>query len=368
MLMRVEEIRAYPLRIKAEEKLKGGTFSYEYYQSVVIRAVCDGVEGWGEAMTRFSPRATSLLVDYIGAKLKGRKFESPLEAWKEVWRELRIRGHTRGTDVEALSGIEIALYDCLGRMKKMRLCEMLSGSAAKTVPAFAGSLFVSRGKTERQVEVARASGLVGAKVKIGFGAEKDRKIISEVRAKWPEAMLVADANGAYGVREAERACAMFKDLDLAWFEEPLLSDDWAGYVRLGKQKSVRIGAGESWFAGDLAAALEAGLVDVVEPSVSRCGGVGVEFQTGKLAAKRKVRFAPMTGMNSAISLAASLHIAAAVPTVGVEYNPFRNPLQEDLATGIPEPSDGSIAPPGGYGLGVEVDRDFVRKNSTQHDA
>jgi D-galactarolactone cycloisomerase len=232
---------------------------------------------------------------------------------------------------------------------------------------FAGSLFVSRGRIRDQVEFARRAGLAGAKVKIGFGIEKDRKLLRDIRSEWPEAMLVADANGAYAIREAERACAAFRELSLAWFEEPLMPDDWSGYMRLGRQKQVRIGAGESWFLGDLTAALEAGLVDVIEPSVSRCGGVGVELHTGRLAAKRRVGFSPMTGFNSAISLAASLHIAAVVPSVGVEYNPFKNPLQSDLGTGISEPESGVIEVPRGYGLGVEVDMDFVRKNNTQRE-
>ena len=167
------------------------------------------------------------------------------------------------------------------------------------------------------------------------------------------------------MKEAEKACALFGDLDLAWFEEPLMSDDWAGYVRLGRQTQVPIGAGESWFPGDLSAALEAGLVDVIEPSVSRCGGIWVERQAGRLAAKRGVRFSPMTGMNSAISLAASLQVAAAVPTLAVEYNPFMNPLQTELASGLFSPSEGAIRLPRGDGLGIEVDRRFVKRNAVR---
>jgi L-alanine-DL-glutamate epimerase-like enolase superfamily enzyme len=211
------------------------------------------------------------------------------------------------------------------------------------------------------VEKARGAGLRGAKVKIGFGAEKDYRLLKEVRTDWPDGMLVADANGAYDLNAAEKACELFKGLGLSWFEEPLLSDDWAGYMRLGRQRSVRIGAGESWFVGDLSAALEAGLVGVLEPSVSRCGGIDVELRAGRLAAKRGVGFSPMTGMNSVISLAASLHIASVVPTVGVEYNPFPNPLQAELAEGLANPAEGVMRVPQGGGLGLKVDAGFVRR-------
>ncbi|MDV3277074.1 MAG: mandelate racemase/muconate lactonizing enzyme family protein [Nitrososphaerales archaeon] len=361
--MRVETVEAFPIRIKADEKLKGGTFSYSYFQTVLVKVVCDGETGWGEAMTRLEPKATAALVEFLGRRIVGKKFVRPREAWNVIWRELRIRGHTRGTDVEALSGIEIALYDCYSRLKREPLCKMLSGRAADSVPAFAGSLFRSRGGIDEQVKRAREAGLKGAKVKIGFGPGRDLELLRKVRKAWPNAMLVADANGAYDIRTAEKACRLFREIGLSWFEEPLLSDDWAGYLRLGRQKDVRIGAGESWFVGDITAALEAGLVGVLEPSVSRCGGVDIELRAGRRAARRGVLFSPMTGMNSVVSLAASLHVAAAVPTIGVEFNPFPNPLQTELASGLSAPSEGFIAVPKGNGLGLEVDTRFIHRNA-----
>jgi L-alanine-DL-glutamate epimerase-like enolase superfamily enzyme len=71
----------------------------------------------------------------------------------------------------------------------------------------------------------------------------------------------------------------------------------------------------------------------------------------------------MTGMNSAISAAASIHVASAVPSLGVEYNPFANPLQTDLAFGLPKPRSSELEVPSGHGLGVEVDMRFVRRNA-----
>ncbi|HKT22481.1 MAG TPA: hypothetical protein VJR06_07740, partial [Nitrososphaerales archaeon] len=171
--MKVDSVTPFPVRIKAREQLKGGTFSYAYYQTVIVRAEVDGVEGWGEAMTRFDLAATASLVRYLGRGLEGRTFGDVEAAWKAAWRELRIRGHTRGTDVEALSGIEIALYDCAGKIRRKPLCRLFSDRAEEKVPAFAGSLFGSRGPIDAQVAAAKRSGLKGAKVKIGFGPEED---------------------------------------------------------------------------------------------------------------------------------------------------------------------------------------------------
>jgi D-galactarolactone cycloisomerase len=360
--MRLESLEAYPISLKIGESLKGGTFAYAHYQTVLARAVVDGVEGWGEAMTRFDPDATALIVRFLGRSLVGQEFGTVKEAWGKVWRELRVRGHTRGTDVEALSGIEMALYDCLGRIERKPLGRLFSSSPMPEVPVFAGSLFASRGPLGDQVEKAKSGGLSGAKVKVGFGVEEDSRILTSVRKLWPEGMLVADANGAYESSVALEACQAFRGLDLAWFEEPVPSDDFAGYAELRKAK-VRIGAGESWFVGDFDGAISGKLVGVLEPSVSRCGGVGVLMDAAERAGRMGIGFSPMTGMNSAISVAASLQGASARQSLGVEFNPFTNPLQSGLATGIGEPKNGTIKVPGGYGLGIEVDTSFVKAHS-----
>jgi D-galactarolactone cycloisomerase len=360
--VKVGSLEAYPLKIRAREKLQGGTFGYTHYQTVLVKAVCDGVEGWGEAMTRADPEATALLVRYLGKPLVGAELENVSDAWEQCWRGLRVRGHTRGVDVEALSGIEIALYDCQGMILRKPLRNLFSSKPAERVAVFAGSLFASRGPLEDQVEHAKRRGLSGAKVKIGFGVGRDRRILASVRRLWPEGMLVADANGAYDAAVAAKACAAFRDLDLAWFEEPVLSDDIGGYASL-RGLGVRIGAGESWFPGDFEVPIARKLVDVVEPSVSRCGGIGVEMEVARRASRAGLRFSPMTGMNSAVSVAASIQVAAARPSVGVEYNPFPNPIQTELATGLDEPKGGKVRAPTGNGLGITVDARFVRSHS-----
>lgn len=362
--MKVETIEAFPIRIKAQENLKGGTFSYSHYQTVLVRAMADGVEGWGEAMTRFDPVATALLVRYLSKGLVGRDHDDVEAAWRLAWRELRLRGHTRGTDVEALSGIEIALQDCMGKLRRRPLGALFSRSPAKEVLVFAGSLYESRGPLEGQVERAKQSGTMGAKIKIGFGVDRDRSTLSAARKVWPDGMLVADANGAYDAVTAAKACAAFSNFNLGWFEEPVVSDDIEGY-RLLKNSKIRIGAGESWFVGDFEEPLQECLVGVVEPSVSRCGGFWVESEVATKASSRGIAFSPMTGMNSAISLAASLHLASVHPSLGVEYNPFINPLLTEFAYGLGEPSKGRITVPVGDGLGLEVDKGSVKKHISQ---
>ncbi len=313
-------------------------------------------------MTRFEPAATALLVRALGKQLVGGEFATPGEAWDKAWRELRVRGHTRGTDVEALSGIEIGLFDSYGKAMRKSVSELLSKTARTSAEVYAGSIFESRGSIESQVLQAKHAGMKGAKVKVGFGPEKDLRILKLARAAWPDGMLVADANGAYDARSALRACKLFKELDLRWFEEPVLSDDWEGYRKL-RGAGVPIGAGETWFEGDLHSAIKERIVDVVEPSVSRCGGIGVAAQAAEMAEQASLGFSPMTGANSAVSLAASLQVSSAFRSIGVETNPFPNPLLSELAHGFHTARNGVVRLPSGPGLGIEIDETFVGRNS-----
>lgn len=360
--LRIESVEAYPIKIRAKEKLQGGTFSYSHYQTVLVKASVGGAEGWGEAMTRFDPASTSAMVNHLGQKIVGSIPGGVHDAWETIWRELRIRGHTRGVGVEALSGIEMALQDAHGKLEGVPIGKTLSKNPSKRVGVFAGSLFRSRGRLLHQVETAKQGGMLGAKVKVGFGVKQDTATLKEVRSAWPDGMIVADANGAYDGRTAAKAASSFAGLGLAWFEEPVLSDDLQGYSML-KGMGVKVGAGESWFVDDFDEPVAKGLVQVLEPSISRCGGVEVTANVARRAAEGGLGFSPMTGMNSALSLAASLQVASAFPTIAVEYNPFPNPLQTDLVEDLPEPSGGSIRVPSGPGLGVTVDHRFVKSHS-----
>ena len=79
--MKIESVRAFPVRVKMKEVLKGGTFSYGDYQACLVRVRADGVEGWGEAMSRTDPRVNALLADWLGKGLVGSEVAGPVAAW-----------------------------------------------------------------------------------------------------------------------------------------------------------------------------------------------------------------------------------------------------------------------------------------------
>lgn len=348
-----------------KDKLLAGTFSYDDYQTVLVKVDWGGEIGWGEAMTRFSPQATAHLVRWIGDRLSGLEFKTPVEAWSKVWRLLRVRGQTRGVAVEALSGVEIALWDALGKARKKPVGRLLAKKTSGHVPAYAGSVFQSRGPIEDQIERVRGLEMRGFKLKVGFGVAEDLFLVKRARKLWDDCLLVPDANGAYDVAAAKRLAKGISEFHPEWLEEPVPSDDFQGYRELTKGGRVPIGAGEAWFPGDLEEMIRSAALDVLETSVSRCGGIGVQFGTASAAIRKGLAFSPMVGVNSSVSLAASLQVASACPSLGLEYDAFENPLVKDLTPGFPCMRSGELAVPMGAGLGIEVDEGFIRGHLVQ---
>jgi D-galactarolactone cycloisomerase len=365
--LHVQTLEAFPIKIKTGVDLRAGTFSYDNFMTVLIRVTCDGQEGWGEAMTRFSPKSTAAMVEeYFSPQLIGKEFDEPSSIWNILFRALQVRGHTRGIGIEALSGIEIALWDVYGQLFKKSVSEILRKNIPirKKVDAYAGSIYSSRGDIEGQIDHIKQRGFKGAKVKIGLGIEKDLELLKRIRKHWEAGNIVADANCAYQVDEAIRASGLFSQVGISWFEEPIAPEDISGYSRLSKETKVPIGAGESWFVSDFEYPIKEQVVDIFEPSVSRCGGILVAYRAVKEASKMGIRYAPMVGANSAISFAASLQIAAiAENLVAVEAEPFRNPLVSELCPSLPQVEDGIQRIPDGFGLGIAIDKSFVDKHT-----
>jgi len=361
--MKVESVSAFPIRVRMKDKLVAGAMVYDDYMSVLVRVECDGEVGWGEAMTRFSPLATSEMVGWIAGRVTGETFEGPREAWSAVWDLYRVRGQTRGIAVEALSGVETALWDAMGKLRREPVGRMLGKQRSAELPVYAGSVFGSRGPMGTQVQRVRDAGLRGFKLKIGFGVEKDVRLARQARRMWDDCMLVLDANGAYDARRANALISRVVDFQPEWLEEPLPSDDFEGYDLL--EREVPLASGEAWYAGDFARVFSHRSVDVLEPSVSRCGGVLTDFMVAARAEKEGLGFAPMLGVNSGVSLAASLHVASASACLAVEYDVFDNPLLTELVTGLPLPKGGKIKVPTSPGLGIEVDEGFLRSHAVK---
>src|SRR5688572_22402828 len=277
-----------------------------------------------------------------------------------------------GSVTHAISGIDIALWDIFGQATGQPVGRLLGGRYRERVRPYASVLMEEPKALAERLAGIKANGFRAFKIGWGpFGRESnamDEAIVRAAReAIGPDSLLMVDAGGsdafwAQGYKWALRTAEMLADYDVAWFEEALQPDALDDYVKLREQSKVPIAGGEvltrrqsfqPW--------LEAGAFDIVQPDVTKVGGISEERRIAWMAQEQGVKFIPH-GWNTAVGLAADLQLASAFPgTDLVEYldgSPF---IDDIVLERWKLDADGMLPIPSAPGLGVKLDRDALAK-------
>jgi L-alanine-DL-glutamate epimerase-like enolase superfamily enzyme len=277
-----------------------------------------------------------------------------------------------GSITHTIGGIDIALWDLLGQATGQPVGRLLGGRCRERVRPYASILMQAPKLLAKRLRGIRAKGFRAFKIGWGpFGkgsAQADEAIVRAARdAIGPDAQLMVDAGASdaywpHGYKWALRTAEMLAKYDVTWFEEPLLPDAMNDYVELRRRAIVPISGGEvltrrqsfqPW--------LQAGACDIVQPDVTKVGGISEERRIAWMAQENGVRFIPH-GWNTAVGLAADLQLASAFPgTDLVEYldgSPF---IDEIAAGGWKLDKEGMLAIPALPGLGLKLDRNAVKK-------
>ncbi len=279
-----------------------------------------------------------------------------------------------GSLTHAISGIDIALWDLLGKATGQPVSRLLGGRHRERVQPYASLLMDEPEKLRERLLEVKAQGFRAFKIGWGpFGRENsklDRAIVEVAReAVGAESRLMVDAGGSdahwkNGYKWAINTARMLADYDVHWFEEALVPDALEDYIKLREHSPVPISGGEvltrrqafqPW--------IERGAFDIVQPDVTKVGGISEERRIAWAAEEHGIRFIPH-GWNTAVGLAADLHLAAAVPgTDLVEYlagSPF---IDEITADKWKLDDQGMLAVPAGPGLGLQLDPEMVAKHA-----
>jgi len=286
--------------------------------------------------------------------------------WEAMVRTMRPRGHTRGYHLEAIAGVDIALWDLLGQADQKPVWQLLAGHHRRSVPAYASSILIDTPqRMAAEAGKLKAAGYRAIKVKVGTSVSQDAERITAVRdAVGNDIDLMLDCNNGFEPTAAIQFGRIAEKLGIYWLEEPVHPDDLPGYQRIQSAlKDLRLAAGEGEFmpAGFLPF-LQHGILDVVQPDIARCACFTGSRRVAALAHAFNVAFAPHTGASGPVCIAATLHLAAAVPNLlTFEDMYIHNPLQAILAKPLPRQTDGHIAVPAGPGLGVALDDEALRR-------
>jgi L-alanine-DL-glutamate epimerase-like enolase superfamily enzyme len=246
------------------------------------------------------------------------------------------------------------------------LWRFLGGACRERVPAYASGGWAPVGQIGKQMLQYVERGHRAVKMRVGL---QDRSVddsaarVREVRETLgPDVGLMVDAHGTWSVREAQRFARKVEACDLGWIEEPVSPDNLAGQAEVRRATDIPIAAGESeqtrFAFRDMIAA---GAVDVLQPDVAIAGGITETQRIAALAASHGLTLVPHL-WGGAVLFASGLHLAVATPCVTMlEYSRGENPLLHELIAEPFDLVDGHVPAPTRPGLGLTLDRDFVRR-------
>jgi L-alanine-DL-glutamate epimerase-like enolase superfamily enzyme len=338
-------------------------------QTCLVRLTADdGTVGWGEAHAPLAPDATKAVIDAVLAPLLlGQNPLSIERHWEYMYGSQRLRGHVTGYQMEAIAGVDIALWDLAGKLLGLPVYELLGGPFTTDLPTYASGV---PGATpdERALTAARfvSEGYTAIKTSIGRGdIDADiAGVAAIVDAVAGRADVLVDAHGAYSADLALRVGRQLEALGVAWFEDPLPPEDITGYARLAATLDMPVAGGETectrWQYQER---LSAGVFDVILPDVCRAGGISEGRRIADVARLHNVRWAAHVSMGSSIHVAAAAHLAAASPNFLVlEFPSTPNPIGDVLLQSPLRPVEGILCVPEGPGLGVTFNEDRLAEH------
>lgn len=299
----------------------------------------DGAFGWGEIFANWpsagAEHRARLLMEDIADLVLGAKLGAPSDLYRKLTRQTHIRAlqcGEWGPFRQVIAGLDIAMWDLFARRANRPVRYLLNRDAASMVPAYASGIHIKG--AAQDIEAARLSGFGTFKVKVGFDLVRDAADVNSLAADLADGeQLLADANQAWDVAQAMSFIDRTMEAGLGWLEEPIAADAPLGeWLRLAQHSDIRLAGGEN-IAGLAAfsAAIEAGVLSVLQPDVAKWGGI-TDCMTVALAALAAGRMYCPHFLGGGIGLLASAHLLAAVGGGGaLEVDVNANPLRDVLA-------------------------------------
>jgi len=386
--MKITEIVSHVLSHDLPEEFG---YSQQYYARRTAHLVevrtDEGIAGWGEC---FGPGNVAVANKAIVEKVIRPMIVGmdPLDReviWHKVYNLLRDHGQ-KGMPVQALSGVDIALWDLAGKITGLPLHKLIGGRHRDRIPVYGYGMMLKREDAASHVSrfgeeaaAIREAGFKAAKMKVGLGAQDDILLAQAVRdGVGDDFPFMVDANHCYTVDGASYVGAALDELEPFWFEEPVAPEDRDGYRFLRNKLKTRISGGEAeftrWGWRDL---LDNRCLDIAQPEVCALGGVSEYL---KVLALAQAHFVPVVNhvWGSAVAVATNIQLLAAIPPSPgglfqrdpmLEFDTTDNRFRDELLTepldiqGQVKNTDGHVTIPDRPGIGVEPDRDFIAKYS-----
>jgi len=319
----------------------------------------DGITGWGEAFG--PPELTAPIVAWLAPLLVGQDAMAREALWQALYNRLRDHGQ-RGIVVEAISAIDIALWDIAGKALGLPVHRLMGGPLRTEIEAYATG-FYRRERDDHlayltaEAEQRLSEGFRSLKLKTGWGLAEDVALTKAFRtAIGPDVGLLVDCNHAYDAPAAIAYGNAVASCDIGWFEEPVPPEDIDGYLEVKARQPILVAGGEASFARwGFREMITRRAADILQPDVGWCGGITELIRISALADAYGALVVPhgssvysyhfvITRTNSPFS--EFLMMAPEADEVV--------PMFQPLLLGEPVPVDGRLRLPDTPGFGVEL--------------
>ena len=366
----IASIEALPCSVPLRQPVTQGLGSVSKRDTVVVKVTTtDGLAGYGESYNGRAPLAIAATVNSTLRDLfTGLDAAAPTAVWDVFERRVLANHGTCGACVCAMSGIDLALWDVKGKALGQPLYRLLGG-ASRPVPAYAGGFalgYAAPGAVAEEALGQVAAGFRAVKLRLGDTLTHDRERAGALRsALGPDVALLADANCRYSVDDVRAMVPVLAEAGAGWLEEPFppyQDRSWRAAASLARPV-LSLAAGENLYTRyEFQRLVDGGTAAVVQPDLSRCGGVTEAVRIAALASAAGLPVCTH-GCHTGLNFAASVHYLASIENAwyfeadGSTDNPLRTAACSAAYTLA---ADGTVLPLEGPGLGVEVDEDYLR--------
>jgi len=361
--MKIVDVKAIPIAAHLEKPLIWATGkTYERNTTLIQVETDEDITGIGEAAG--PPKVISAIIEMLKKRVLNK---DPLDI-EFLWRSMlgKRSGQFADMVITAISGIDIALWDILGKKTKLPVSKLLGGLLREKVKAYAtGGYFKPLNNLVNEVSEYLNQGFQAVKIKVGFGINKDIEIVKTIRESLGyDFELMIDATEAYEASTAIKLARKIERYEIEWFEEPVSSRDVESLAEVSSKVDIPIAAGEyehtRFGFKDM---ITRRAVDIVQPDATIAGGLTECKKIAAMAEAWHIKCAPHV-WGSAVGLVAHLHLIASTSNcLLLEFDRTFNPLREELAKDPIICKNGYVKVPKKPGLGIELNLKALKKYS-----
>ncbi len=370
--LKISEITAIPTSfpLPKESNVRLGIGRAVKRDAVIVKVATEsGIVGWGESHAGRAPGAVAALINTtLRTLVLGMDATDVVGVWNRIYsRQLASHGMGAGCSL-AMSGLDMALWDIRGKAAGWPLYKLLGG-AQRPVPAYAGGVSLGFQDPKQLLDEAKVhidAGYKAIKLRLGDNVNDDLRRVEAARDKFGDDIeILTDANIGYTLEDARRVMPVLEDLGVRWLEEPFPAHDYRSYATARTFSTTPLAAGENHFTRyEFVRLIEEASVDVIQPDLSKSGGITECLRIAAMASAYKLEVHPHTSMTG-LNMAASIHFLASIDNGGYfegdvsKANLFRDEL---TSTPFELGKDGTVRPLEGPGIGVEVNEDFLKSH------